>query len=222
MAWPLFNGSTTETNLPIRWSKTENVAWKTPLPGRSGATPIVWRDSVFLPSPDEEKKLRLFCIDMNTGDVRWQKIVGVGDRETGKNNMASCSAVTDGKHVFALFGTGDMAAFDFAGNKVWQRRLPEEFGAFAVMFQYGASPLLWNGTLYVLLLQRNAPVYGHARDGRPERRSWLICLDPDSGKTLWRHERVTGAREEAMEAYTTPLPFSGPQGVSLILAERTQ
>ena len=56
---PAWNGSTTETNLPDRWSKTENVAWIATLPGRSGATPVIWEDSIFLPSPDAEGNLLL-------------------------------------------------------------------------------------------------------------------------------------------------------------------
>jgi outer membrane protein assembly factor BamB len=85
------------------------------------------------------------------------------------------------------------------------------------MFLYGASPLLFEGRLYLALLQRNPPTYGHAMDLKPERKSWLICLDPDSGRVLWQHERQTDAREEAMEAYTTPLPVHGLQGMELIV-----
>jgi outer membrane protein assembly factor BamB len=214
---PLFNGSTTETNLKARFSKQDDLLWSTPLPGRSGATPVVWGNSIFVPSPDAQKNLVLLCLDRVTGKVRWQREVGVGDRVIGKNNMASCSAVTDGQRVYALFGTSDFAAFDFAGEPVWQVSLRKEFGAFADMFLYGASPLLFEGRLYVPLLQRNPPTYGHAMDQTPERKSWLICLDPATGRTLWKHERKTEAREEAMEAYTTPLPVVGSQGMELIV-----
>ena len=75
---PYFNGSTTEKGLPMQWSKTENVAWASPLPGYSGATPAVWEDSVFVSSPDEQKNLLLLCLDRRTGQVRWQKVVGTG------------------------------------------------------------------------------------------------------------------------------------------------
>jgi outer membrane protein assembly factor BamB len=214
---PLFNGSTTETNLKARFSKQDDLLWSTPLPGRIGATPVVWGNSIFVPSPDAQKNLVLLCLDRVTGKVRWQREVGVGDRVIGKNNMASCSAVTDGQRVYALFGTSDFAAFDFAGEPVWQVSLRKEFGAFADMFLYGASPLLFEGRLYVPLLQRNPPTYGHAMDQTPERKSWLICLDPATGRTLWKHERKTEAREEAMEAYTTPLPVAGSQGMELIV-----
>src|SRR6185369_15612161 len=96
-------------------------------------------------------------------------------------------------------------------------RLKEEFGAFADLFLYGASPLLFEGKLYVPLLQRDPPTYGHAIDSRPGRKSWLICIDPASGKILWSHERKTNAREEAKEAYTTPVPFAGCHGTELII-----
>ena len=94
---PYFNGSSTEKDLPAEWSKTENVAWVAPLPGYSGATPAVWEDSVFVSSPDEQKNLLLICLDRRTGKVRWQKVVGLGNREKGRNNMASPSPATDGK-----------------------------------------------------------------------------------------------------------------------------
>ncbi len=205
---PAFNGSTTETGLPESWSKTEGVAWVTPLPGYSGATPIVWGDSVFISSPDEQKNLALICVDRKSGKVRWQKIVSVGDRTKGRNNMASPSPVTDGKSVFVIFATGDLAAFDFAGNELWHRNLAKEYGRFAIMWIYGSSPLLYDGHLYVQVLQRN-PVpadYTQAIDGKTERESFLLCMDPKTGKNLWRHVRPTDADKESQESYASPIP----------------
>lgn len=214
---PLFNGSTTETNLKANFSRQQDLLWSTPLPGRSGATPVVWGDAIFVPSPDAQKNLLLLCVDRVTGKVRWQREVGAGDRVIGKNNMASCSAVTDGRRVYALFGTSDFAAFDFEGTPVWQIRLKKEFGAFADLFLYGASPLLFEGRLYVPLLQRNPPTYGHAVDSMPQRKSWLLSIDPATGNVLWSHERKSEAVGEAMEAYTTPLPVAVGQGTELVI-----
>lgn len=84
---PLFNGSTTETNLKASFSQQQDILWSAPLPGRSGATPVVWGDAIFVPSPDAQKNLLLFCVDRTTGKVRWQREVGAGDRVNGKNNM---------------------------------------------------------------------------------------------------------------------------------------
>ncbi|MCX6892127.1 MAG: serine/threonine protein kinase, partial [Verrucomicrobia bacterium] len=106
---PYLNGSTTEKGLPVQWSKTEGVAWVAPLPGLSGATPVVWEDSIFISSPDPQRNLLLICIDRKDGKVRWQKTVAAGDMDKGRNNMASPSPVTDGKSVFVMFGTGDLA-----------------------------------------------------------------------------------------------------------------
>ncbi len=206
---PNFNGSADESGLPTTWSKTENVVWKTPLPGQSGSTPAVWGKSIFLTSPDAQKNLNLICVDRTDGKVRWQKTVGFGDKSKGNNNMASPSATTDGKAVFALFGTSDLAAFDFDGKELWRRNLGKEFGKFAIMWIYGSSPVLFEGRLYVQVLQRNPvpPDYTNASDGKEERESYILCIDPQTGKDIWKHVRPSDALKESQEAYTTPIPF---------------
>lgn len=209
---PFFNGSTTETGLPTSWSTNENIAWVAPLPGLSGATPIVWNDRVFVSSPDADKNLLLLCINRKDGKILWQKTVSPGDRTKGRNNMASPSPVTDGKRVFAIFGTGDLAAYDLDGNELWKRNLGKEYGRFADLWLYGSSPLLFDGKLYVQVLERNPPPpdYPGANDGKPGRESYLLCIDPATGKNLWRHIRETDARNEAQEAYSSPIPnFAG-------------
>ncbi len=204
---PFFNGSTTEKNLPETWSKTENVLWTAPLPGWSHATPIIWNDHIFVTSPDAEKNLHLICLNRRDGKVRWQKQVATGDKVIGRNNMTSPSPVTDGKVVIALFGTGDLAAFDFDGKELWHRNLGKDFGKFSIMWLYGSSPLLYKGKLYVQVLQRDPPSdYAHAIDDKPKRESFLLCLDPKTGKDLWRQIRPTDAEKESQESYATPIP----------------
>jgi outer membrane protein assembly factor BamB len=216
---PYFNGSTTEKGLPTQWSKTENVAWVAPLPGYSGATPVVWGDSIFVSSPDPQKNLLLLCLDRKDGKVRWQKVVAGGDREKGRNNMASPSPVTDGKSVFILFATGDLAAFDFSGKALWTRNLARDYGRCSIKWLYGSSPLLYQGRLYVEVLQQN-PIpsdYPQALDDKPQRESFLLCLDPKTGGNLWRHVRPTDAVSEAQEAYTTPIPCEGRGGLEILI-----
>jgi outer membrane protein assembly factor BamB len=122
--------------------------------------------------------------------------------------MASPSPVTDGKAVYALFGTGDIAAYDFAGQELWKRNLGADYGKFAIMWIYGSSPLLFEGKLYVQVLQRNpAPDdYPGMAGAGGARESYLLALDPATGKTLWKHVRPTDARMESMESYATPVP----------------
>lgn len=216
---PYFDGSTTEKSLPVEWSKTENVAWASPLPGYSGATPAVWDDSIFVSSPDPQKNLLLLCLDRKDGKVRWQKVVGTGDRDKGRNNMASPSPVTDGKSVFVLFGTGDLAAYDFSGKELWARSLAKDYGRFSINWLYGSSPLLYQGRLYIQVIQQT-PVpadYSQAQDGKPDRDSYLLCLDPKAGTNLWRHVRPTDATSEAMEAYSTPIPCVGRNGTRILV-----
>ena len=191
---PELNGSTSETNLPATWSKTENVLWSAPLPGPSHATPIVWDDSVFVNTPDADANLLLMCLDRHSGAVRWQKQVAVGNRVAGRNNMASPSPVTDGNTVWTMFGTGNLAAFDFSGKQLWARSLTKEYGRFIINWLYGSSPMLYKGRLYVEVLRR---VPGD---------SFLLCLDPQTGSNIWRQVRPTDAIQESQEAYSTPMP----------------
>ena len=209
---PRFDGSTAAKNLPATLSK-EDIRWACPVPGRSGATPIVWGDHVFVNSPDEGGNLSLIAISRLDGKERWRRAVGVGDKEKGRNNTAAPSPVTDGQRVITLFGTGDLAAFDFDGNPLWKRNLGKDFGRFANMWIYGSSPLLVEGRLYIQVLQRNPmppdyPFY----DGKPDRESFLLCVDAASGKDLWRHIRKTDSTLESQESYATPLPFRAPNG----------
>ena len=216
---PSFNGSTTEKNLPRSWSKTENVLWSTPLPGYGHATPAIWGDAVFVTSPDAEKNLLLICLDRRDGKVRWQKTVAIGDKVIGRNNMASPSPVTDGKTVFVMFGTGDLAAFDFSGKQIWARNLGKDFGRFSIMWLYGCSPMLYQNKLYVQVLQREPipPDYTHAIDDKPHRDSYLLCIDPKTGKDLWRHIRPTTADKESNESYATPIPCEGKKGAEILV-----
>lgn len=216
---PAFNGSTSEKSLPTNWSASENIVWKAALPGSSGATPAIWGDHVFVSSPDAQKSLNLICLNRADGKIRWQKQVAIGDKVIGRNNTASPSPVTDGKTVFVMFATGELAAYDFSGNEVWTRNIAKDFGKFSLMWLYGSSPLLYKGKLYVQVLQRQ-PIpsdYTHAIDDKPNRESYLLCIDPKTGKDLWRHVRKTQAQMESNEAYSTPIPFEGKNGTEILI-----
>lgn len=217
---PEFNGSTDESGLPETWSKTEHVAWRAALPGPSGSTPVIWKDHIFVSSPDASKNLQLLCLDRKDGSVRWQKQVSSGDRNAGpRSNMSSPSPATDGKIVVAMYGTGDVAAFDFEGKELWKRSLGDEFGKFAIMWLYGSSPMFFDGRLYIQVLQ-TTPVpegYTHARDGKETRDSFLLCVNPQDGKTIFKANRESNARMESKESYATPIPFKGPNGWEILI-----
>jgi outer membrane protein assembly factor BamB len=217
---PNYLGSSDEKDLPATWSKTENIAWKAALPGPSGSSPVIWGNYVFVSSPDADKNLNLICINRKDGSVRWKKVVATGDRNAGpRSNMTSPSPVTDGKIVVTMYGTGDLAAYDFEGKQLWKRNLSEEGGKLAIMWLYGSSPLIYEGKLYVQVLQ-TSPVpegYTHARDGKETRESFLLCMEPATGKDIWKHIRDSKARSESKESYASPLPFDGPNGKEILI-----
>lgn len=202
---PHFNGSSDEKNLPASWSKTENIAWSVDLPGPGAGTAIVQGDSVFVSSTDSATKtLQALCLDRRTGKLRWQQKTSDAFGRGDTSNYASPSPATDGKLVVFYYGNGELVAFNLDGQKVWSRNIQKDYGEFAYQWTYGASPLLYGGKLYIQVLQRDVPVHGH---GKQNGESYLLALDPTSGKTLWQHVRPSEAKAESFEAYTTPMPF---------------
>jgi outer membrane protein assembly factor BamB len=190
---PQLNGISSEKGLPVKWSATENIAWKVAVPERSGATPIVWGDYVFL-NVGEGADLALWAVDRNKGTVRWKRPMGAGNRRMMKQQMSSPSPVTDGRSVWMMTGTGILKAFDFQGKELWVRNIQQEYGQFGLMWGYASSPLLHEDSLYVQVL------HGMHTDDP----SYLLRIDKTSGKTVWRAERPTKARFESPDAYTTP------------------
>ena len=190
---PQLNGVSRETNLPVKWTTEENIAWKLPLPGVSGATPIIWSDRIFL-NVAERGELFLWAVDRNKGAVAWKQRLGGGDHKMRKQNMSSPSPVTDGAHVWALTGTGVLKAFTAAGEEKWTRDLQKDYGSFGLNWGYASSPLLVGDALYVQVL------HGMKTDDP----SYVLRIDGKSGKTVWRVERPTKAVQESPDAYTTP------------------
>jgi outer membrane protein assembly factor BamB len=187
------NGVSGEQNLPVRWSTTENVAWKLAMPSKSGATPIIWGDRIFLNVADGGE-LYLWCVDKAKGAVLWKKQIAGGDYRINKQNMSSPSPVTDGKSVFAMTGVGVMKAFDFAGKELWARDMQKDYGKFGLKWGYASSPMLYGDGLYVEVLHGTST----------QDPSYLLRIDTKSGKTVWRVERPTDAARESHDSYTTP------------------
>jgi outer membrane protein assembly factor BamB len=215
---PEFNGSSPEKNLPDDFSKTSNVKWVATLPGPSAATPIIWGDTVFISSTDDKTKtLRAMAFDRKTGKELWNNSIAEAFAQDNNSNFASPSPTTDGTLVYYLYGTGDLAAFDFKGKQVWSRKLEKDYGQFAYQWTYGASPTLYDGKLYVVVLQRDVPVHGRGRKDGPID-SYLLALDPKTGKELWRHVRPSEAVQESKEAYSTVIPFTSKGKTELLIS----
>ena len=190
---PSLNGASAEKNLPVRWSTTQNITWKLALPAWSGSTPIIWGDRIFL-NVAEGNDLYLWCVDRNRGAPIWKQLLGSGNLQRQKHNMSSPSPVTDGVNVWVMTGTGILKAFDVDGKAIWTRDLQRDYGRFGMQYGYGASPLLFEDSLYVPVLQ------GFFTDDP----SYVLRISKASGRTIWRVERPTQARRESPDAYTTP------------------
>jgi outer membrane protein assembly factor BamB len=191
---PNFNGSTTLKNLPAEWSQTENVRWAVDMPGTSDATPVVCGDHVFVSSIDRENEsLLALALDRKTGKELWRKEISKGIRKDSRSTFSAPSPASDGKVVVFFYGNGEMHTFDFDGKELWKTNL----GPFAFGWTFSTSPLIYDGVLYMQILQnksRNTP-------------SYILALDPATGKELWRHERASAAVAESLEAFNTPTPY---------------
>ncbi len=187
---PRGDGTSRETGLPVTWSRTENVAWRLPLPGPAGATPVVWGDRIFLTSA-KDKELVLLCASTE-GRELWQALVATGDREVrgDEGNSASPSPCTDGKHVWAMMGTGDLGCYDFEGHEVWKFNLQDRYGQFKIQFGMTSTPLLDGDRLYLQLLHSGAAI--------------VLALDKTTGAEIWRQTRPSDATAECEHSYASP------------------
>lgn len=202
---PNFNGSSSETGLPAQWSK-EEAAWALDMPGPSASTPVILGDRLFTSTIDAQNQtLHALCIDRKTGKILWDKKTGDGVRRDDRSNYSSPSPAVDKDRAFFFYGNGNLAAFDHSGKELWSRNIQQDYGDFAFQWTFSSSPLLHNGTLYLQVLQRNEPVHGK---GKPGGESFILAMDPATGKTLWRHVRPAEAVAESLESFSTPMPYA--------------
>jgi outer membrane protein assembly factor BamB len=203
---PFLNGTSSEKNLPTRWSADENIAWKIAMPSWTGATPIIWGERIFL-NVAEGDNLLLWCVDRNKGDLLWKKHLSAGNTKMRKQNMSSPSPVTDGKSVWVMTGTGILKAFDFSGAELWMRDVQKDYGRFGLNWGYASSPLLFEDALFVQVL------HGMKTDDP----SYLMRIDKKTGKTVWKVERPTQAISESPDSYTTPTLVKYGKNVEIVI-----
>lgn len=194
---PEADGTSPEKGLPLAWDVAgedpRNLVWKVPLPGVSGSTPVVSGERIFLNVADGDT-LSLWALDRANGEVLWRRELSGGNERKYKGNLSSPTPVTDGRTVWAVSGTGIVAAFDFAGKPLWRKDLQADYGPFGVLHGYASSPLLYGDALILQVL------HGFHHDDP----SYVLALDGATGTQRWRVERPTDAPKEAPDAYTTP------------------
>ncbi len=197
--WPQWRGErldgiSQEKNLPTEFGPNKNVAWKTKLPGRGGATPAVWDNRVFVSSVDGQD-LVLLAFDTANGNQLWKRTIGTGNRLVSRDegDYASPSPCTDGKHVWVFMSTGDLACFDFEGNQVWKKDLEDDYGRFEVQYAFSSTPVLDDGRLYFQLIHSGG--------------AHVVALDGASGKEIWKINRESDARAECEHSYASPIVY---------------
>jgi len=225
--WPQFRGPAAgvipdDPALPETWSETENVVWKTTIPGLGWSSPVVWDDHIFLTSAissgyekppvpglyDEHDHVKaaapqrwvVYDVDFKTGKIRWERELYKAQPPLLrhiKNSYASETAVTDGERVYVYFGSiGILAAFDLNGKKAWSR----ELGAFNTQVELGtgASPTIYKDRIYVV------------NDNTTQ--SFLSAFDKRTGAELWRVNR------DERGNWSTPLVWENELRTEIVTA----
>jgi outer membrane protein assembly factor BamB len=212
---PSWNGNTTG-ELPTRWSETEGVLWKTPLSPWGCNTPIVIGDSIFLTTQIDDDRLVLIRLNKADGKIVWDKEIAVGKKtprhQEGQevrgwqkfhehHNLASPSVVADSEIIIASFGTGDLFAFDWKGNLLWQKNTQAEFGDFVIWWGYANTPLLYENLIIVPVIHDD--LRGMA--GKEPVDSYLVAYDKNTGEQVWKVLRNMMSNAEYNDAYTSPV-----------------
>ncbi|KAA3640425.1 MAG: dehydrogenase, partial [Bacteroidetes bacterium] len=170
------------------------VIWKTaiPLPGQN--SPVIWGEKLFFKGANESKQ-EVYCLNRETGEIIWTTSVGTGAKKpavSGDTGYAAPSAATDGKNVYAIFASGDIAAIDMDGNKTWEKDL----GLPDNQYGHSSSLIIAGGRLIVQ--------YDHRGSQK------LMALSTSTGNTIWSTNRdvkiswtspivvYTGSRTEIM------------------------
>ena len=197
---PLGTGESPTAKPPTQWSETQNVRWKSPIPGLGHSTPVVWDQTVVLttaiafgpmfePIADnapgshnnlkvsQKFKFDVIAYDRGSGKIKWQKTVHEAIPHEGSHvsgSLASASPITDGKHIIAYFGTYGVYCFDFQGNLVWKKML----GTMNTKHGHGegASPALYGDTL----------IFNWDHEGE----SFIVALNKKTGEEIWKVRRV--------------------------------
>ncbi|MCX7045966.1 MAG: PQQ-binding-like beta-propeller repeat protein [Candidatus Sumerlaeota bacterium] len=154
---------------PLRWSETENILWKTPIPGLGHGTPCLWGNRIFLPTANEKAMTQsMLCLDRKSGKILWQKQVHRGEfvDKNPRNSHASSSPACDGVYVYAVFANHKavwLSALDFSGRIAWQTRLGDYYSKWGL----AASPVIYQSRVIVMGdgLQDSFVAAAHRRTG---------------------------------------------------------
>jgi outer membrane protein assembly factor BamB len=192
---PEGQGHSSAVGLPTHWTATQNVRWKTPIPGKAWSSPIAFGNQIFLTTAvpaGKTQSLHALCLEASTGKIAWDVTVfdslvpSVARQIHAKNSHASPTPITDGEHVFVHFGAHGTACLTTEGTILWKTREIK----YQPQHGSGGSPVLVDG-----LLVFNC-------DGSDVQ--FVVALDAATGKIRWKKERPP-CEETKRFAFATPL-----------------
>ncbi|MBI5395643.1 MAG: PQQ-binding-like beta-propeller repeat protein [Verrucomicrobia bacterium] len=204
--WPCWRGTrgdgvSDETRLPVRWSATENITWKTALPGWGHSSPAIWGDRIFLTTYVEDGgKRQLLCLDRRNGKLLWERVVLASPPEKKHkfNSFASSTPATDGQRVWVPFFQApdvQLACYDMDGKELW-RKSP---GTFKSVHGFCSSPLLYKD-LVILNCDQDDLAY-------------IVAYEKTTGKERWRIDRPNRTR-----SYCAPLIVKAAGKMQMVLS----
>ena len=205
--WPCFRGPSRqgishEEGVPLKWSATSNIIWKTPIPGEGWSSPIVFDDRVFVTAATEKAtSFRLLCLDRSSGTILWNKHVlrqKPGHKQRF-NSYASSTPATDGRKVYAIACDGSIAAVSMDGTVAWTNRDHEHFSEHGL----AVSPVLYEDLLIVAFDGSSSGADRKLGWQKPWDKAVIVALDKNTGKVRWE-----GKRGQSRIAHVTPQIFS--------------
>jgi outer membrane protein assembly factor BamB len=183
------------------WSATENVVWKSPVPGRGNSSPIIWGDQIFLTTAYQGgRRLSLLAFQRSSGKLLWEKFAPEGPAPSAhqKNGHASATPATDGQRIYVSFGARGLMAFDMAGKVVWH----QDLGPMEAYHGTAGSPLLYKDRIILYQDQYED--------------SFIAAFDARTGKQLWRTAR------DARVGWGTPIAIrAGGRDEIIVHSQRT-
>ena len=173
---PSGQGLVTEDEYTDTWSDTDNIVWKVPVPGAGNSSPIIWKDRIFLTtSYDKGQRRSVLAFQRSDGKLLWECFIPDATPEKAhvKNGYASATPTTDGRYIYAYFGSHGLIAVDMDGSIAWHNDL----GAVETLHGTACSPLLYKNVVIIV------------QDFRDGERSYIAAFDKDTGKQKWRTKR---------------------------------
>ena len=179
--WPRWRGPSGQGwvaggEYPDTWSGTENVLWKVPVPGAGNSSPIVWGEYIFLTTAhDKGKRRSILAFQRSDGRLLWECFAphAAPERAHFKNGHASATPATDGRYVYAYFGSHGLIAVNMNGKLVWHTDL----GAINTLHGTACSPLLYQDLVIIV------------QDLREGVGSFIGAFDRETGHERWRTRR---------------------------------